>query len=69
MQTHYFSTSSQVKKITYLEKEKMLTVYFSSGSTYSYIGVSQTIYDQFCMSLSPGKFVHQMLNGYIYHKL
>lgn len=44
-----------------------LIVYFNSGASYSYSGVSRDIYDKFAKSYKPGKFFADVIRGKFAH--
>ena len=59
--------SSNVKWIDYLRDLEILVVCFKGSSVYYlYYDVSESIFEKFKISDSPGRFVHQYLHGYKY---
>src|SRR5690606_11443909 len=60
-------TSSNVKWIDYIKDLEILVVRFkNSAYYYIYHNVPESVYLKFQKAESPGKFVHQFLNGYQY---
>lgn len=54
--------STNIKEVGYNGMDKLI-VRFRTGKTYTYLGVSPSIYDQFLSAASKGKFYQQYIKG------
>ncbi len=55
--------SSNILKTTYFPKLDKLFIYFKRGGTYSYLNVSNKLYDEFENAESQGKFLQEKIRN------
>lgn len=55
--------SSNINRFRYDDPNKVLTVEFKNGGTYSYFDVPVPVFEQFKSSLSKGQFLAQQIKG------
>jgi len=55
------TASSAISRIDYSAAERTLHVTFTSGRSYSYVGVPAEVYFQFCRAASKGEFFNAMI--------
>ena len=58
MNKHEFKSSSSIKHIDYHEKEGLMEICFTSGSTYHY-KCDRSVYEALKAAKSPGSHFHQ----------
>ena len=55
--------SSSVKRIEYDEDKFELSVKYTSGATYKYMGIKPEVYDKLVLAESKGKFIASEIKG------
>ena len=56
-------SSSAIASAGYDDDTQVLDVTFTSGQTYTFQGVPQSVFDALIASSSPGRFYHQNIKG------
>ena len=66
----YTPDSSNIYRIKYNDETYILEVEFNNGGTYEYYDVPITIWENFKLADSKGKFLHEYIKGnYRYSKV